>query len=277
MADQGSLEPSTGDQPEQPGEQNDSNSQGSQHTPNSESSLSQKLQALKAEVEHLGQGKQAAPRQFVDDEEKLPDPPEPEFYKGHDYKAFRYFVGRLDNYIEQKPEAFYSEERKIRYAQRRLKGTIAQQWDRHKSTIDLATYKLDDFKSFLLDKVAPVNLREGIRGLIEYSARGDSATQIADKARELQRVTGLNHEEFWANWAIVKAPSPVSQVLGQQGARITTLEDAASRIDMILRAQNNHNEPRPPAVGSKRSPSRRRRPANRTRNNKTRHRQRRTA
>lgn len=277
MADQGCLEPLTGDRPEQPCKQNDSNLQGSQHTPDSESSVAQRLQALEAEVEHWSQGKQAAPRQFVDDEEKLPDPPEPEFYKGRDYKALRYFVGELDLYIERKPEAFYSEERKIRYAQCRLKGTIAQQWDRHKSTIDLATYKLDDFKSFLLDKVAPVDPREGIRGLIEYSARGDSATQIADKARELQRVTGPIHEEFWANWAIIKAPSPVSQVLEQQGARITTLEDAASRIDMILRAQNNHNEPRSPAARSKRSPSRRRRPANRTRNNKTRHRQKRTA
>lgn len=49
------------------------------------------------------------------DEVKLPSPLEPKAYKGNDYHTYYNFCWQLDQYIEQKPRAFLTEERKIIY------------------------------------------------------------------------------------------------------------------------------------------------------------------
>ena len=172
------------------------------------------------------------------DESKLPSPPEPKPYKGGNYQAYYNFCYQLDQYIEQKSQAFYNEERKITYGQRRLEGPIAASWTQHRLSVDMEAYTLKDFKQYLLNEIAPWGnrMRDAMSGLLTYSGRNESATRIMEKAQELSMIMGFDDEAFWANWMIAKAPSNVIYSLAQQGIAIKTLGEAKSRIEMITRA-----------------------------------------
>ena len=87
-------------------------------------------------------------------EVKLPSPLESKAYKGNNYYAYYNFCWQLDQYIEQKPRAFLTKERKITYGQMQLDGSITTSWALHWSTINIKEYNLQDFKDYLLDEIA---------------------------------------------------------------------------------------------------------------------------
>lgn len=193
----------------------------------------------------------------------MPSPPEPKAYKGNDYRAYYNFCRQLDQYIEQKPKAFPTEERKITYGQMRLDGPIAASWTLHRSTLNIEEYTLEEFKEYLLNEIAPWGnrMRDAMTGLLTYSGRNDSATRIMEKAQELAMIMGSKDEPFWANWMIAKAPPSVAYSLAQQGISITSLGEAKARIEMITQASQSSRDSNPPQkpsstlVGSKRPAS----------------------
>ena len=121
---------------------------GMEYWPPSESLTQDKLFQLLMGLQSQNQTNEWVITIANQDESKLPSPPKPKPYKGGNYQAYYNFCYQLDQYIKQKPQAFYNKEQKITYGQRWLEGPIAASWTQHQLSVDMEAYTLKEFKQY---------------------------------------------------------------------------------------------------------------------------------